>query len=91
MPEHYGNESNSSIEKSEHDDLLDAKRVTDVGSDLQEPWDDTSTPNVIYTGMGGRGIATSSGDWMITKTDFINKTSKHATGAWDDRTSLTYT
>jgi len=72
-------------DNKEHDSLFFAKRITDVGSDDQKPWDDTTTPDVVYLGRGARGIATSDDGWMIRKIDLVNKTSQVAIDAWDNR------
>ena len=73
------------IDNKEHDDLFLAKRITDVGSDDQKPWDDTTTANVVYLGRAGRGVATSATGWVIRKIDTVNKTSQCAIDAWDNR------
>jgi len=80
-----------SVMRDEHQGSLIAKRITDVGSDLQLQYDDTTTADVIYVGEGAKGLATSVTGWLITKYDFTTGIiGKTAIGKWDDRETLTY-
>lgn len=66
MSDHYAGTSNSSIENAEHDKELEAKRITDVGSDDQTLIDEAVT-GTTYVGRAGRGVATTDGGWLLTK------------------------
>jgi hypothetical protein len=79
------------LDNKEHDALFLAKRVTDVGSDQQNLIDIASS-TLIYTGLGGRGLATTADGWLLEKIDMSANpyVITHSIGAWDDRTTLTY-
>ena len=85
-------ETEQYIANYEHDDLFNAKQVTDVGSDKQIIIFAEAT-NVKYIGFGARGLATSADGWLIKKIDKSADptTIKHAIGILDDKATLTYT
>ena len=76
------------LENAVYDPLFHAKRITDVGSDDQKPWDDTSTANVVYLGRAGAGVAESATGWLIRRIDLTTKKSVAVIGIWNDRTTL---
>ncbi len=54
---------------------------------------DTSTSDIIYIGVAPYGTATSATGWYISKIVISSdgtQTTTHATGIWDNRTSLSY-
>lgn len=76
----------------EHDQVAGTHYVSEVISTKQELIDISSS--TIYVGNAYAGAATSAlKSWMIEKIDLSTNpyVIKHATGAWDDRASLTYT
>ena len=79
-------------DNKEHDSLFFAKRVTNVGSDLQTIVDE-SVAGTTYIGHGARGLATSSNGWLIDKivVDGTTTTITHAIDAWDNaKTTAVY-
>ena len=56
--------------------------------------DSTTTSNTIYVGKAAPGSSESSEVWTITKFQFsaagVLLTTTYASGAWSNRTSLTY-
>jgi hypothetical protein len=84
-------ETSQYIDNYEHDDLFNAKQVTDVGSDKQNLIYIASS-TLIYTGLGARGLATSADGWLLEKIDMSANpyVITHSIGVWDDRTTATY-
>jgi hypothetical protein len=76
-----------------YDSLFKALQTTDVGSDKQTFIDKTTVTNVIYIGLGAKGLATSANGWLLTKIDKTGTpiTIKHAIDAWDNyKTTAVY-
>lgn len=94
MDELHGNHSVSAAEHREHQQALFAKRIIDVGTDQQLRVEYDGDQNPIYVGLGARGLAASATGWLVSKYTFDvnnNPTLRQtATGAWDDRATLTY-
>lgn len=80
------------IENWQHSEVLAAKRVTQVGSDLQTIVDESSAPTTTYVGKGARGLATSSTGWLLEKIAVSGTTTTitHAINSWDNRASASY-
>jgi len=82
------------IERDEHDELFNAKRITDVGNDqdVNLDYDVRTDDNAVYVGIGARGLADSAGGWLIFKLayDISNRltSKKSAVGIWNNRGSL---
>ncbi len=95
-PELYGNRSVTEAEHREHDKIVHAKRVTDVGSDLQRrlDYDVRTDDQPVYVGYGAPGLSAASTGWLISKItyDVSDRITliQSATGIWNDRAGLTY-
>jgi hypothetical protein len=76
-------ETSQYIDNYEHDDLFNAKQVTDVGSDKQTLIDE-AVAGTTYIGSGARGLATNADGWLLTKIveAGTDTTIQHAIGAW---------
>ena len=73
------------LDNKEHDSLLLGKRVVDVGTDDQMIIDESVT-NTTYIGRAGRGVATATTGWLLTKIvkSGTTTTITHAVDAWDN-------
>jgi predicted glutamine amidotransferase len=80
------------INNWEHDNAVVAKRTVSVLSQLQTLIDEAGS-GITYVGEGAKGLETSADGWSVAKIDESSNpiTIKHSIGAWDDRSSLTYT
>lgn len=78
-------------DNKEHDALLKGKRVVDVGTDDQTIIDEAIT-GTTYIGRTGRGVATSTTGWLLTKIveSGTDTTIAHAVDSWDNRATATY-
>ena len=78
----------------EHQEDILAKRVTDVGSDLQLRVSYDGSGNAEYVGMGAKGLAADTTGWLIAKYtyDGSNRVTLKQTvvGIWDSRTGLSF-
>ena len=76
-------ETSQYIDNYEHDDLFNAKQVTDVGSDKQTLIDE-AVAGTTYIGSGARGLATNAEGWLLTKIveAGTDTTIQHTIGAW---------
>ena len=76
-------ETSQYIDNYEHDDLFNAKQVTDVGSDKQTLIDE-AVAGTTYIGSGARGLATNADGWLLTKIveAGTDTTIQHAIGSW---------
>ncbi len=84
------------IANREHDQIAGGKRVTSIPGTHQTRVEYDASGFVIYTGISAAGNGSSTlRAWLIKK--LTNDSSGNptllqtATGAWDDRASLTYT
>jgi YD repeat-containing protein len=91
VPKHTASE----FERASFDALINAQRVTEYPSTLQQRASYSGTNfSPEYLGFNSRGEATSSNSWLIQKFTYDTSgrmTSRvSATGSWDNRTSLIY-
>jgi hypothetical protein len=84
-------ETSQYTDNLEHDELFTAKKITNVGSDLQKIMDESVT-GTTYLGSGARGLATSADGWLLTKMveSGTDTTITHAIDAWTNRLTATY-
>lgn len=80
------------ITEWEHDHVILAKRVTDVGSVLHTKIDEVSTADVVYVGKAPAGLAVSSTGWLLEKIDTSTTIPDitHANDSWDNRVTANY-
>ena len=80
------------LDNWEHHYPLAAKRVTNVGSDLQTIVDEAGAPATTYVGKGARGLATASDGWFLKRIVVSGTTTTitHAIGSWNNRATATY-
>jgi hypothetical protein len=94
MADLQGNIPASEAEHREHQSPLFAKRVTDVGSDVQKRIDYGSGTNPLYVGYGAKGLASSVTGWLISAITYDANSNptliQSAVGIWDNRDSLAY-
>lgn len=92
MSQNTTKDSSQYIDNKEHDSLLLGKRVIDVGTDDKTIIDESGAPATTYTGRAGRGVATSSAGWLLTKIAVSGTTTTitHAIDSWDNRLGATY-
>lgn len=95
-----GQVKNSDAESREHENLIFAKRVTEIPSNAQLQVDYSGGTNPIYVGYAPKGLATSTGTnnvsgWLIQKFTYDgnnNPTARQISyGSWNNRASLNYT
>lgn len=67
--------------------IADAIAGLDTGSEVRS--DTTSTYS--YMGTAAPNTAESAGGWTIARITIADQTVKHASGAWSNRATLTYT
>jgi hypothetical protein len=79
-------ETSQYIDNYEHDDLFNAKQVTDVGSDKQILVD-KAVAGTTYVGIGARGLATTATGWLLKKIvkAGTDTTINHAIDTWTNR------
>jgi len=77
----------SGAEQKEHEDLLLAKRVVDVPSNLQARWVYDGSNNCIYAAYGPRGLAESSPGWLIQKFTYTGSNCTKREIAYDSYTN----
>ena len=84
------------ITRDEHEYTLQAKRVVDIPDTavLRMAYHITHTEEVEYLGFAPRGTATDAEIWFVYKFTFDASARvtirQSASGAWDDRTILSY-
>lgn len=86
----------SEAEAREHEGPIQAKRITEIPSNLQQriDYDVRTDGQPVYIGFGARGLATSATGWLIqtfTYDGSNNLTLRQiAYDSWDNRASATY-
>ncbi len=92
----WGQTKVSAAEAKEHEDLLKAKRMVEVPSNLlmKVDYDTRTDANPVYVGYAPRGSADEDDGWLLQKltydtTDRVT-IRQVAYGNWTDRTSESY-
>ena len=87
----YGNTRATEAEHREHQYSLKAKRITNIGSDMQVIIDE-STAGTTYIGKAVKALAESTTGWLLTKIveSGTTTTITHAIDSWSNRATATY-
>lgn len=94
MTDHLGLAYNSTVEKDENDQILHAKKVTDVGNtqEIRCDYDVRTDDNPVYVGYGYADQPITSTGWLIYKLTYDGSSrvtvKQTATGIWNNRVSL---
>lgn len=89
----YGLVRSTEAESREFDPALDAKRITEIPSNLQMRAEYASG-NLVYCGFAEKGLGISASGWLIQK--YTYDASAQVTlrqisyDSWDDRSLTTY-
>lgn len=82
----------SSAEAREHEGAIFAKRVTEIPSNLQMRVEYTSG-QPLYTGYAPKGVASSTGGWLLQKFTYSSgqvTLRQIAYDSWDNRATASY-
>lgn len=88
------NDSAVTIDRREHEELLAARRFTEIPTNLQLRIEYNASGTEKYIGHGPRGLATSANGWLLHFLEYNGSsqlTSRTiAYDSWDNRATATY-
>lgn len=83
----------SIVEAREHEELVSARRITEIPPTLQMRVEYDGSDRELYIGYGPRGLAASSTGWLIHKCTYTTNLltlRQTAFDSWDNRATATY-
>lgn len=83
----------SAIEVEEHENILGARRIMEIPSNLQMRVAYNASNQEEYIGYAGRGVASSESKWLLQKLTYTSgliTLRQIAYDSWDNRATATY-